>query len=567
MRFRRPIKFPGDSHDSLALVPTAIFLRAMSGRRSFLTLLAAFTLFATGCAKKPGPTGAGTSPDRKVLNVGNGAEPQDLDFQIVTGVPEHRLAITFFEGLVSEDPQLNLIPGVAERWEVSPDGLVYTFHLRANARWSNGDPVTADDFVQSYRRMLSPALGANYSYMLWHVAGAEDYNKGRLTDFARTGFKAIDTRTLQLTLRQPTPFLLHAMNHYAWYPLHIPTVKKFDALERKRTAWTRPENFVGNGPYTPREWRPNQKITAVRSSTYWDRDRVKIDEINFLPVELADTEERMFRTGQLDITYEVPLTKVAAYRRDQPASLRIDPYNGVYYYRFNVRRKPFDDVRVRRALALAIDRETLVKNVTLAGEKAAYHLVPPGVAGYQSRHRIAADVATARRLLAEAGYPGGQGFPKVELLYNTLEKHRTIAEALQQMWRTNLGIDITLYNQEWKVYIDAQHSGNYQFQRAGWIADYVDPHAYFDLWETGGGNNNTNWGNPEYDRLLRTALDAPGTEARYEIYQQMEKILLDEIPIMPIFFYTRARLVNPRVKGFFTTPLDNYLWKYADVAR
>jgi oligopeptide transport system substrate-binding protein len=552
--------------------------------RSLCFALPLFALcLAAGCAKKS-PTASSadsatasssaasasaalrTPSAKKILNYGNGAEPKDLDFQIVTGTPEHRLALTFFEGLVSEDPQLNVIPGVAEKWDISPDGLVYTFHLRANAKWSNGDPVTADDFVQSYRRMVTPALAAEYSYMLWHVVGAEDYNKGKLTDFARTGFKALDPRTLQLTLRQPTPFLLHAMNHYAWFPLHIPTLKKFGAFDRQSTPWTRPENFVGNGPYVLTEWRPNQRIVAVRSPHYWDRASVKIDEIHFHPVELADTEERMFRSGQLHITYEVPLTKIPVYKRDQPGSIRTDPYNGIYFYRFNVKRKPFDDVRVRRALALSLDRETLVKKVTLAGEQPAYDFTPPDIPGYVSRHTFQANLAEAKRLLAEAGYPDGRDFPKVELLYNTLEKHRTIAEALQQMWRKNLGIDLTLFNQEWKVYIDAQHTQNFLFQRAGWIADYVDPHVFFDIWETGGGNNDTNWGNPAYDRLLRSALDAKTTEARYEIYQQMEKILVDEMPVLPIFFYTYTRLISPKVKGFFTTPLDNFPWKYADLA-
>lgn len=523
-------------------------------------------LLESGCGKKESSatTSAGEA-DRKILLFGNGAEPQDIDPHVVTGSPEHRLISTLSEGLVSEDPQLNLIPGVAEKWDVSPDGLIYTFHLRADAKWSNGEVITADDFVQSYQRMLTPALGAEYSYMLWHVVGAEDYNKGKLTDFTQTGFKALDPRTLQLTLRHPTPFLLHAMNHYAWYPVHIETVRKFGGLERRSTAWTRPENFVGNGPYVLKEWRPNQKIVAVRSPTYWDRARVKIDEIHIFPVELSDNEERMFRTGQLHITNEVPLTKIAVYRREMPDSIRIDPFNGIYFYRFNVQRKPFDDVRVRRALALSIDRESLVKNVLRADERPAYQLVPPDLLGYNSRHPFKADVAEARRLLAEAGYPDGKGFPKTELLYNTLEKHRVIAEALQQMWRKNLGIEITLYNQEWKVYLDATHAGNYQIQRAGWIGDYMDPHVFFDLWETGGGNNNTNWGNAEYDRLLRSALTAKTTEARYEVYQQMEKILLDEMPIMPIFFYTHPRLISPKVKGYFSTPLDNYPWKYADL--
>ncbi len=538
-------------------------------RRSSLVLALAVFVVLPGCAKKEttARSAAATraTPAKKVLRYGNGAEPQELDPQVVTGAPEHRLVQAFLEGLVSEDPQLNIIPGVAEKWEISPDGLVYTFHLRADAQWSNGEPVTAGDFLGSARRMLTPSFGAEYAYMLWVVAGAEDFYKGKLADFSQTGFQAPDARTYQLTLRQPTPFLLHAMNHEAWQPVPIATIKKFGGLESKNTPWTRPENFVGNGPYVLKSWRPNQMIVAERSPTYWDRASVKVDEIDFYPVELADTEEKMFRAGQLDVTYEVPLSKIDVYRRENPTALRIDPFDTVYFYRFNVQRKPFDDVRVRRALALSVDRERIVKHVLHAGEQPAYALVPPSVPGYVSQHHFHEDLAEAKRLLAAAGYPDGKGFPPVELLYNTLEKHRVIAEAIQQMWRKNLGIDITLFNQEWKVYMDAQHTKNFQLERGGWQADYVDPHVFFDLWETNGGNNDTNWGNPEYDRLLHTALSAPNEAARFAIYQQMEKIFLEEMPVMPLYFYTYVRLVNPRVKNYVTTPLDNFPWKYVDL--
>ncbi len=525
-------------------------------------------LVAAGCARKENPpVGTATALAKKILRVGNGTEPQDIDPQTITGTPEYRLMISLYEGLVALAPDgKTLEPGVAERWEVSPDGLTYTFHLRANAKWSNGQLVTARDFVRSAQRMLTPALGADYSYMFFYVGGGEDYFHGKLKDFSETGFQAPDDRTLRLTLRQPTPFLLQAMLHHAWFPVPIDVIAKFGGLDRKGSDWTRPANFVGNGPFVLTEWRPNQVIVVKPSPTYWDRARVKLDEIQFFPVELAETEERMFRTNQLDLTYEVPLSKIPVYRREQPEVLRTDPYCGVYFYRFNVQRKPFDDVRVRRAFALAIDRESLVKNVTLAEEQPAFALVPPGVGGYQSRHHLTGDIAEAQRLLAEAGYPGGAGLPKIELLYNTLEKHRTIAEALQQMWRKNLGIDLTIYNQEWKVYLDSQKTTNFQIQRAGWIADYVDPHVFFDLWRTGGGNNNTNWGNAEFDRLLTQSLDAKTTADRYEVYQRMEKILLDELPVMPIYFYTYTRLVRPDVKNFRTTYLDNYPWKYVELA-
>jgi oligopeptide transport system substrate-binding protein len=508
---------------------------------------------------------ASAMPGKKILFYGNGSEPQDLDPQTITGVPEHHLLLAFFEGLISEDPQLNLKPGVAERWEISADGLVYTFHLRADAKWSNGQPVTARDFIASYQRILTPALGSEYAYMLWHVVGAEDYNKGKLTDFSRTGFKAPDDRTLQLTLRQRTPFLLHAICFYPWYPVPVSVIQKFGGLDKKATNWTRPENFVGNGAFVLKEWRPNQVLIAARSPTYWDRASVKLDEIHFFPVELADTEERMFRTGQLHIVNEVPLTKIPVYQREHPESIRIDPWLGVYFFRLNTKRKPFDDVRVRRALAMTIDREMITQHVLKGGERPAYNLVPPGMPGYVSRHQLKPDVAEAKRLLAEAGYPEGRGFPKIELLYNTLEKHRVIGEALDQMWRRNLGVGISLGNQEWKVYMDATHQTNYDMSRGGWIADYVDPHVFLDVWMTNGGNNDTNWGNPEYDRLLRRSLDAKNDAERFEIYQQMEKILIDEMPVIPLFFYTYPRLINPKVKHYYTTLLDNFPWKYVDM--
>ena len=535
----------------------------------FVLAFASALIGLSGCKGKNSNAGLAASTSGrplKILHYGNGDEPQDLDSQITTGVYEYHLALALQEGLLSADPvTLEPSPGVAEKWEISADGLVYTFHLRANAKWSNGDPLTAKDFVRSYQRMLTASLAAEYAYMLFGVTGAQDYYDGKLKNFSQTGFKALDEHTFQLALRQPQPYLLSAMNHHAWFPVHIPTIEKFGGLARKGTAWTRPENFVGNGPFVLKEWSHNQKIIVARSPTYWDRDNVKLDEIHFYPINSIDTEERMFRTGQLHVTNEVPLTKIAVYRKEQPDSIHVDPYCGIYYYRLNVKRAPFTDVRVRKALALAVDRESLVKNVTLAEEIPAYSFVPPNVAGYTSRNTFKADLAEAKRLLAEAGYPDGKGFPPTEFLYNTLEKHRVIAEAIQGMWSKNLGITISLHNEEWKTYLDAQHSQNYQMQRAGWIADYVDPHVFFDVWETGGGNNDTNWGSPEYDRLLHSALDAKTTADRYEIYQKMEKILVDEMPVIPLFIYTRARLISPKVLGFHSTYLDNYPWKYVDL--
>jgi oligopeptide transport system substrate-binding protein len=301
---------------------------------------------------------------------------------------------------------------------------------------------------------------------------------------------------------------------------------------------------------------------VAKSPTFWDRERVRLCEIHFYAMDNIDVEERMFRTGQLHVTNEIPNTKIDTYKRDHPDVLRIEPYAGAYFYRFNVTRPPFDDPRVRRALALGIDRESIVTNVTRGGQRPSFGVVPPGILGYESKYQLSGTLDDARALLAEAGYPGGKGFPHAELLYNTSENHRAIAEAIQQMWKRNLGIDISLTNQEWKVYLDSQDNLAYDISRSGWIADYVDPHVFLDQWRTGGGNNDTGWSNARYDQLLDESLKAEDTAARYAIHQEMEGIIVDEMPIMPIYSYARVNLRVPMVKGYHPTLLDHHPYKY-----
>jgi oligopeptide transport system substrate-binding protein len=539
-------------------------------RRITLVAIAALGILAAGCSKKepaaasPSTQPAATSP--KILRVGNGTEPQDLDPHVVTGVPEHKIISALLEGLVTYAADGSIAPGVAERWEVSPDGLTYTFHLRANARWSNAEPFTSQDFVGSFKRILTPTMGAQYAYKLFVLAGAEDFNTGKLTDFSKVGVRAPDTRTLVLTLGQPAPFLLESLLHYAWFPVHLPSVEKFGGLDRPGGAWTRPGNFVGNGPFVLSTWKPNQKIAVTRSPTYWDHAAVKLDGIDFHAIDNSDSEERLFRTGGLDYCYSLPLDKIETYRRDNPDTYRQAPFYGTYFYRLNVTRKPFDDRRVRRALALAIDRESIIRNILRdAGQKPAYNYTPPSPK-FTSTARIAGDLDEARRLLAEAGYPEGRGLPPVEILFNTLESHRTIAEAIQQMWKTRLGVNATLQNQEWKVYLDTVQTLNYQVARAGWIGDFSDPHTFLDMWVTGGGNNQTGWSNADYDRILRSALGAGNEAARLAAYQQLDAILADEVPVIPIYFYSRVYAISPRVKNWAPSPLDNRAWKWVDLA-
>jgi oligopeptide transport system substrate-binding protein len=540
-------------------------LRKFNGAVLGLSALSAGLLLLGGCGKRESLVEIGDRTQE--YRVGNSDEPSDLDPQIAIGELEHYIMVSLFEGLVVGDPKdVSPRPGVAERWDISPDGKTYTFQLRHNARWSNGDPVTARDFLESYRRMLTPSLGAQYSYMLYPVTNAEAFNTGKLTDFDQVGFKALDDFTFEVKLHSPTPYLLRMMIHDSWFPVPISTIKKCGAIDDRSNPWTRPEHFVGDGPFTLKEWRLHSHVLVEKSSNYWDAANVRLNKIYFDPEESYDTEERMFRSGQLHTIREAPLSKVAFYLKYKPNLIRIYPEAATEFYKFNVTRPPFNDKRVRQALAMAIDRRAITTMVTRAGEIPAFCLTPPDVAGYTAAAHVREDIPAARRLLAEAGYPDGKDFPRVELLYNTLERNKAIAEALQQMWKINLNVDIVLHNEEWKVFLDTQRRTDYALSRAGWSADYLDPSTFMDIFITDGGNNQTGWSSAEYDRLCAVAAGTGDQAARFAAFQKAEAILMDEMPILPIFYYTRPRLIRPSVKGWYPNLLDqpNYKSIYLD---
>ena len=520
---------------------------------------------ATGCSKRATRVAQGNK--EQILHLGNYAEPADLDPQSVSGVPEFRILKVLFEGLVMADPKdLHPVPGVAERWEMSSDGLVYTFYLRANANWSDGEPVTAEDFVQSFERILNPALAAPYADMLYVLAGAEDYNTGKLKDFSMVGAVALAPKTLKLTLRTPTPYFPLMLNHHAWFPSPMRTIDKFGSRYRKGNRWTRPGNIVSNGPFLLKHWKVHDEIVVVKNEKYWDAAKVRLKEIHFYPIESSDVEERAFRAGQLHVSYLIPSSKLDSYRAAQPSNLRLEPYYANAYYAINVDPKKQTnpallDVRVRRALAMTIDRESIVKNVIRAGQIPAYSFVPPGPAGYEARNRVIYDPEGARRLLAEAGFAGGSSVPKITILINTLELHRSVAEAVQQMWKKELGIDVEIVNQEWKVYLAAQNNLDYQISRAAWTADYVDPSTFFDLMRARTGNNNTGYSNPAFEKRVSDSLSAPDVPARAGMLQEAEDMLMADLPVIPVYFNTRSYLIQPSVKGWYSNFLDDHSLK------
>jgi len=519
-----------------------------------------FLFYACGKEKK---THVSEGTRNQILHMGNGTEPQGLDPHIVTGVPEHRIISALLEGLVNENPRdLAPEPGTAESWTISEDQKTYVFHVRPNARWSNGEAVTAHDFVYSWKRLLSPGLGAEYAYQLFCLKNAERYYRGELKDFSEVGVRAVDDRTLRVCLSNPTPYFLSLLTHFSTFPVHQATIERFGKIDDRTSQWTRPGNFVGNGPFILQKWELNKIIVVEKNPHYWNADAVRLKEIHFHPIDNLLTEERMFRSGQLHITLSIPSEKIEGYRKNSPELLRITPYLGTYYYLINTQRRPFDDPRVRRAFAMSINRRQIVEKVTKGGQIPAYAFTPPNTRGYTPEAAIPYDIEGAKRLLAEAGYPDGKDFPQSELLYNTSEGHRKIAVAIQQMWKSGLNVSVTLANQDWKVYLNSRKNKDYDLARAGWIGDYPDPNTFLDMFVTDGGNNHTGWSNQTYDSLIAKAAQTIHQEKRYRIFQEAERILMEEAPIIPIYTYTSAFLIHPDVKGWYPNILDHHPYPY-----
>ncbi len=537
--------------------------RQRLARPSFLHIVfLSFLAFAVvGCGRRETPVERGIR--EQVLHRGIGPEIGELDPQLATGLTEYTILSALLEGLVAEDPAtLEPVPGVAEKWEISPNGSEYTFHLRKDAKWSNDDPVTAQDFVNSFRRILTPSLGAQSATMLYVLQNAESFHKGNLADFNQVGAQALTPHTLRLTLTHPVAHFLSMLNHTAFFPVHLPSIEKHGSAYARNNPWARPGSFVGNGPFDLVEWKTGQRIVVKKSTTYWDAAAVRLNAIHFHPSESREVEERAFRAGQLHLTESLSPSKVDAYRRDRPGLLRIDPYFGTEFYRINVTLPFLNDRRVRRALALALDREAIVKNVLRGGQEPARAFTHPGIGGYVSAAWIPTNPEAARALLAEAGYPGGKGAPIVELLYNTSESHRAVAEAAQDMWRRELGLDVRLVNQEWKVIQSNRASGGFQLLRSAWNPDYLDPISFLNIWTSSSRDNFTGWSSGDYDELLFRAARTVDPAARNKLLQQAEAQLLDAAPFIPIYHYAHVFLLHPSVKNWHSTPLDHHPYKH-----
>lgn len=530
-------------------------------RAGWFGLLLVAALLAA-CGRRETPVDRGIREG--ILLRGNSSEPESLDPHLVRGAVEWTIVGSLFEGLVAADPDtLAPVPAAAEGWEISADGLTYTFRLRGGLTWSDGVALTAEDFVYGARRLLAPRLAASHAENnLFFVVGARAYQAGREADFAAVGIAAPDPRTLVFRLERPAPFFLSSL--YLFFPVPRHVVERFAPMDERRSDWTRAGNLVGNGPFVLREWRPNQAVVLARSPRYWDADAVRLREIHFQPIENPSVEENAFRGGQLHLTSAVPLQKIEAYAREQPEVLKTVDDRGVYFYSLNVARPPLDDVRVRRALALAIDREALVTRVIKGGKRAAGHFTPPGISGYVPPAVLGFAPAEARRQLAAAGYPDGRGFPALELLVDARDHHRLVAEAVQAMWRTHLGVGVTLRSEETQVLNASKRSMDFQMVRGSWNATtYQDPFYFLGAWTSGALYNESRWSDPRFDAWIERTWTADDA-ARRAAFAEAEKIFLEEVPAIPLFFSTQVILVHPAVKGWRPRPFADrrlkHLW-------
>jgi len=499
--------------------------------------------------------GCGRGGKRADLVLINGAEPETLDPALITGQPEGRIANALFEGLTAFDPTGHAVPGVAERWEISPDGRTYTFHLRPDARWSDGLPVTAGDFVASWKRALSPATGAQYNYQLFYLEGAQDFAEGRTPDFSKVGVSAPDDRTLVVKLTNPTPFFLDLCALVTLQPVRV------DIIDRVGDDWVKPSHLIGNGAYTLADWRINDRVRLKKNPLYWNAARVALDTVDVLPISKANVAFNFYEVGQADLMMDKGLAPVALLdelkkREDFHAA----PFLGIYFLRFNCERGPFKDERVRRAFSLAVDKSLLTTKITRAGELPANSFVPPGIAGYNPPDGLPYDPAAARKLMEEAGFPGGKGFSQVTYLYSEGELNQAIAIELQAMWRRELGVNVSLARQEWKVYLNSLSTLDFDIARSSWVGDYPDPNTFLDMFVTGGGNNRTGWSSPAYDRLIADAAATPDPAARLGVLRDAEQFLLTGgVPVCPLYTYVGIQLYDPaKIGGIEANVLDEH---------
>jgi ABC-type oligopeptide transport system substrate-binding subunit len=524
-----------------------------------LPVIAMLTLHGCGFGSE-GVSESGGDAD-VIVRRGNGGDPESLDPARAEGVHAFDVLGDLYEGLLTLDADGEIIPGVAESWTVSDDGLTYTFRLRDNARWSDGEPVTADQFATGMRRTLSPETASTYAFLLYPIDNAEAVAQGKEPPTA-LGVTAPDLSTLVIRLHTPAPYLPSLLTMPATFPF-----RDDGGVSRKR--FSDPARFVGNGPFVLADWQPGSHIRLRRNPNYREADSVAIDEVLYLPVADPLTELTMYRAGELDITFAVPGSYLQQLRETHPGELLISPHLAVYYLAFDLSEAPFDDVLLRQALSMAIDREALVR-VTGRGERPAYGLIPDGVNNYESaRHgwmSLAREerLERARELYARAGYSAAEPL-KVTLLYDAGDFHETIALAVSEMWRSNLGVDVRLDKREWKYLLSTRKNRDeWQVMRFAWTADFDHPASFADILRSTSPQNLPGYASERYDRLLAEAETTVDPDAQMRLYAAAEAAMLEDAPIAPLYFYVSKHMVSPAILGFESNAFDRHPSRYLD---
>ncbi|WP_330926198.1 peptide ABC transporter substrate-binding protein [Candidatus Sororendozoicomonas aggregata] len=510
---------------------------------------ATFSVNSVAATVPPGTTLA----KEQTLVRGNGTEPASLDPQKVEGVPGSNVLVDLFEGLITQDSNGNVIPGQAESWTVSDDNKLFTFKIRDTAKWSNGDPVTAHDFVYAFQRAVDPETASRYA---WYMEIPTIINASAIIRGEKPvdtlGVRAVDDKTFQVKLEKPVPYFIKMLAHTTMFPVHQKTIEKYG------DDWTKPGNMVSNGAYTLKEWTVNERIVLERNPNYWNDKETVINQVTYLPITSQTAELNRYKAGEVDMTSTIPLEHYKSLKESIPEEIKTTPYLGTYYYEFNTQKPPFDDARVRKALSYAIDRNAITQYVLGQGQLPAFTMTPSSVSGFTPpdlpySHLSQSELnAKAKKLLEEAGY--SQSNPlKVTLLYNTLDSHKKIAIAISQMWKP-LGVQVTLENKEWKTYLDSKDEGDFEVARGGWIGDYNEASSMLDLKTSTHGQNDGKYSSKEFDAIMAKSRTVTSDEERAELYKQAEEILAKDMPLAPIYQYVTSRLVKPEVGGY---PMNN----------
>jgi oligopeptide transport system substrate-binding protein len=525
----------------------------MRTSRYCCALIASTACWLAGCTPDPGAIPAADS--RITFHRGNGGEPDTLDPNRNEETSGAAILRDLYEGLVTQDVDLNIIPGTAQSWQISDDGRLYTFELAADARWSSGDPVTAQDFVAGIRRTVDPATASTYAQLLLPISNAAAVIRGEAPPQA-LGVRAIDDYRLEIELENATPYFLQLLAQPQTYPIHRPS------LAEHGDGFARAGTLVSNGAYRLTEWVVNSHIRLEKNEHYHGKDDVQIEVVIYYNTEDRDAELRRYRAGELDYTYEIPTSQYRWIRENLPGELHVQPYLTVYFYGFDTTEPPFDDVRLRQALTMAVDRSIITEQVTGVGELPAYGIVPPGIAGYERQSYgwaqldAEARVTEARRLYAQAGYSAANPL-RVQLRFNTSENHRRLAVAVASMWKSALGAEIQIVNQEWKVMLqDRRNPALWDIMRYGWNGDYADAFTFLEIFQSDHGQNFTGLRNPRLDQLVAAAASENNAAVRSELMAEAERELLDSYAVVPVYFYVTKHLVKPYVAGYRPNALN-----------